>query len=160
MGPNPEIVPPDSLTTLVARTLSGQIGTRLSTTALDAMIAQGHVASIESAELRQDLANWLSLAVDQRNQQRENTRAEIREAQAYARTILPYALIAARNNGLMGIPHDSRFPLDVAQVLSDATLEGAIAQLATWRGSICGSDAQRGEQVQRLISGIDAELLR
>jgi hypothetical protein len=149
MGPSPEEISADSVVDLVGRALTSAIGNRLSTTALDAMIAEGQFASIESAELRRDLGGWLSSTVDQRIQQRDNARAHLREALAYARTVIPYALVAGR---------ESRFPVDVAQVLGDARFEGAVSQMDYWRGGICRNDRLRREQAERLIFDIDAEL--
>jgi hypothetical protein len=149
MGPSPEEVSTDSVLDLVDGALNPAIGNRLSTTALDAMIAEGQFASIESADLRRDLGGWLSSAVDQRIQQRENARAHLREALVYAQTIMPYALVNGRR---------SRFPMDVTQVLGDARFEGAVSQMGLWRAGICRFDRRRKEQAERLISDIDAEL--
>lgn len=151
-------VAPDSLVSLLSGALCGHVGTRLSTTALDAMIAHGHFASIESGALRQKLAEWLSMAVDQRIQQRENTRVRIRETQTYAQMILPYALLDGR--GVSSLRQESRFSLDVGLVLGDPTFEGALVRLAGWRGAIGYSDGVRREELNELLSGIDAELSR
>lgn len=158
MGPSPELIPSDSLANLVGGTLNGRVGTRLNTTALEAMVTQGHIALIESVRLRQDLAHWLSTRVDQRIQQRENTRVAIRDAQDYAQTVMPFGRVAARDGSVFGRPHVSRFDLDVARILSDPTLEGAVVRLAAWRGAICGGDSRRRDQVEALISQIDGEL--
>jgi hypothetical protein len=157
MGPNPEPVPPDSLVSLVAEALFPGVGNRLSTTAIDAMIAEGQFAAIQSADLRLGLGDWLSSEVNQRSQQRDNTRAQLRETQAYVETIMPYGLVRARWSSLSDLP-ESRFRLDVDRVLGDATLEGSLSQLALWRQSICNSDSRRQEKLKTLLVLLDAEL--
>jgi hypothetical protein len=157
MGPSPEVVSSDSVLGLVAGALDGGIGNRLSTTALDAMIAEGQFASIESAELRRSLGSWLSSAVDQRIQQRDNARVQLRETRAYAQTVMPFALVAGGYERV-ATPHQSRFLMNVVQVLSDPRLEGAVSQLGVSRESICRYDSARREEAERLISEIDAEL--
>jgi hypothetical protein len=55
MGPRPTVVPADSIVWLLGQAMYGGIGNRLSTTALDAMIAKG--SSPRSSRLNSD-ASW------------------------------------------------------------------------------------------------------
>jgi len=160
MGPRPGPISSDSLVFLVGGALSGGIARRLSTTALDEMVAQGQLAFIESDRLRQDLGEWRSRTVDRRTQQRENARMQIREAQSYAQTVMPYARVTARDGTVFGVPHTSRFDLDVTRVLSDPTLEGAVSILAEWRNAICRGDAGRRDEADAMVSQIEDELSR
>jgi len=158
IGPDPEPVPPDSLVSLMAGALSAGIANRVSTTALAAMIAEGQFAAIRSGQLRRGLADWLS-AVDQRIQQRENARVQLRQTVAYVQTVMPYGLVAARYANAQ-LPQESRFRLDVGRVLRDATLEGSLSQLSLWRNAICNYDSERREQLEALLPLLDAELAR
>jgi len=117
------------------------------------MIAEGQFAEIESDTLRRELSAWRSSSIDQRVQVRTNTRNQLIVARNHAATLFPLAYLV---DSWWKRPFEENFPIDLARVLGDPTLEGHIALLDNYRRSTCWLDRNRRAQIERLLANIDA----
>ncbi len=156
MGPEPTMVPVDSLAHLVASSLRGN-APPLRTSAFDAFLSSGTPGEVASLPLQEELRRWQG-TIEVRRERVQITSDEIAKTIEYLVSIGAQARIndASRVN----LP-PSRFSFDVKALLSDAVFASTIGSLGVRRDQVCMDDANRRKpRAQALIDLISAELDR
>jgi hypothetical protein len=153
MGPEPTVIPGDSLIRLVARGVAGE-APLLRTSAFDAMVSSGALAQVASLSLQQELRRWRAL-VDQRRARAQFISDEIVKTLDYLVAIGASPRIADASR--VDLPR-SRFPLDVQEFLSDPIFAGTIGMLGIRRDQVCIDDEGRRQEAQDLVDFLSVTL--